>query len=136
VDRLKRKFDNAKPLVPAPVVLGDDARGILAFGSSDPAVVEAVVVTVEASVLFVVVCVAGRGGNARAPRGDRASRGRRRSRAHPMAGRGAGRRLPARAGDLAPSRGEGRDRGAHEARRSGPRLQETRQSTASGTGET
>jgi len=41
VDRLKRKFDNAKPLVPAPVVQGDDARGILAFGSSDPAVVEA-----------------------------------------------------------------------------------------------
>ncbi len=41
VDRLKRKFDNAKPLVPAPVVSGDDARGILAFGSSDPAVVEA-----------------------------------------------------------------------------------------------
>lgn len=41
VDRLKRKFDNAKALVPAPLVAGDSTRGILAFGSSDPAVVEA-----------------------------------------------------------------------------------------------
>lgn len=41
VDRLKRKFDGARTLVPAPVIQGDARRGILAFGSSDPAVVEA-----------------------------------------------------------------------------------------------
>jgi 2-oxoglutarate ferredoxin oxidoreductase subunit alpha len=42
VDRLKRKYETAKTHVPKPVLrnLGSD-RGVLAFGSSDPAVVEA-----------------------------------------------------------------------------------------------
>ena len=42
VDRLKRKFNNAKTFVPAPIYSGSGCqRGILAYGSSDPAVVEA-----------------------------------------------------------------------------------------------
>ncbi|MBI4913366.1 MAG: 2-oxoacid:acceptor oxidoreductase subunit alpha [Acidobacteria bacterium] len=41
VDRLRRKLETAKSLVPRPVVDGEDRRGILAFGSSDPAVFEA-----------------------------------------------------------------------------------------------
>jgi len=42
VDRLKRKFHNARTAVPAPVYSGSGCqRGILAYGSSDPAVVEA-----------------------------------------------------------------------------------------------
>jgi 2-oxoglutarate/2-oxoacid ferredoxin oxidoreductase subunit alpha len=42
VDRLKRKFLNARSHVPAPVLDGaGSAWGILAYGSSDPAVVEA-----------------------------------------------------------------------------------------------
>ena len=42
VDRLRRKFDTAKPCVPQPILTGPGCpRGILAFGSSDPAVVEA-----------------------------------------------------------------------------------------------
>ena len=42
VDRLKRKFHNARTVVPAPVYSGSGCqRGILAYGSSDPAVVEA-----------------------------------------------------------------------------------------------
>ena len=42
VDRLKRKFEGARPFVPAPVISGSGGpRGILAYGSSDPAVVEA-----------------------------------------------------------------------------------------------
>ena len=42
VDRLKKKFLNAKAYVPAPVIEGPGvSRGILAYGSSDPAVVEA-----------------------------------------------------------------------------------------------
>ena len=42
VDRLKRKYETAKTHVPKPVFrnLGSD-KGILAFGSSDPAVIEA-----------------------------------------------------------------------------------------------
>ncbi len=42
VDRLRKKYETAKSYVPAPVFrnLGSD-KGILAFGSSDPAVVEA-----------------------------------------------------------------------------------------------
>ncbi|MBI1752718.1 MAG: 2-oxoacid:acceptor oxidoreductase subunit alpha [Acidobacteria bacterium] len=42
VDRLKRKYETAKAHVPGPVFrnLGSD-KGILAFGSSDPAVIEA-----------------------------------------------------------------------------------------------
>jgi len=42
VDRLRAKYDNAKAFVPKPIV--DDTgskRGIFAFGSSDPAVIEA-----------------------------------------------------------------------------------------------
>jgi 2-oxoglutarate ferredoxin oxidoreductase subunit alpha len=42
MDRLRRKFDTAKLSVPKPVLNGPGCpRGILAFGSSDPAVVEA-----------------------------------------------------------------------------------------------
>jgi len=42
VDRLKRKFFTAKAFVPKPVFLGTGCqRGILAYGSSDPAVLEA-----------------------------------------------------------------------------------------------
>ena len=42
VDRLKRKFFTAKAFVPKPILSGPGcARGILAYGSSDPAVVEA-----------------------------------------------------------------------------------------------
>jgi 2-oxoglutarate ferredoxin oxidoreductase subunit alpha len=42
VDRLKRKFFTAKTFVPGPIISGDGCpRGILAYGSSDPAVVEA-----------------------------------------------------------------------------------------------
>ena len=42
VDRLKRKFESAKAFVPKPVVSGSGGpRGILAYGSSEPAVVEA-----------------------------------------------------------------------------------------------
>lgn len=42
VDRLKRKFFTAKDAVPPPVIDGPGVpRGILAYGSSDPAVVEA-----------------------------------------------------------------------------------------------
>ena len=42
MDRLRRKFDTAKTYVPKPIVTGPGcARGIFAFGSSDPAVVEA-----------------------------------------------------------------------------------------------
>jgi 2-oxoglutarate ferredoxin oxidoreductase subunit alpha len=42
VDRLKRKFMTAKAFVPKPVFSGGHCRrGILAYGSSDPAVVEA-----------------------------------------------------------------------------------------------
>jgi 2-oxoglutarate ferredoxin oxidoreductase subunit alpha len=42
VDRLKRKFFTAKAFVPKPIRSGPGcARGILAYGSSDPAVVEA-----------------------------------------------------------------------------------------------
>ena len=42
MDRLRRKFDTAKRSVPRPIVTGPGCqRGILAFGSSDPAVVEA-----------------------------------------------------------------------------------------------
>jgi 2-oxoglutarate ferredoxin oxidoreductase subunit alpha len=41
LDRLRRKFDTAKDLVPKPVIQGDSRRGILAFGSSDAAVIEA-----------------------------------------------------------------------------------------------
>jgi 2-oxoglutarate ferredoxin oxidoreductase subunit alpha len=42
VDRLKRKFMTAKTHVPGPVYSGSGCgRGILAYGSSDPAVVEA-----------------------------------------------------------------------------------------------
>jgi 2-oxoglutarate ferredoxin oxidoreductase subunit alpha len=42
VDRLKRKFMTAKASVPAPIISGKGVgRGILAYGSSDPAVVEA-----------------------------------------------------------------------------------------------
>jgi len=42
VDRLRRKYETAKTHVPAPVFrnLGSD-KGVLAFGSSDPAVIEA-----------------------------------------------------------------------------------------------
>ena len=42
MDRLRRKYETAKSYMPKPVLrnLGSD-RGILAFGSSDPAVVEA-----------------------------------------------------------------------------------------------
>jgi len=42
VDRLKRKYETAKTHVPTPVFrnLGSD-KGVLAFGSSDPAVIEA-----------------------------------------------------------------------------------------------
>ncbi|WP_291271796.1 2-oxoacid:acceptor oxidoreductase subunit alpha [Geothrix sp.] len=42
VDRLKRKYETAKTHVPGPVFrnLGSD-KGVLAFGSSDPAVIEA-----------------------------------------------------------------------------------------------
>jgi len=42
VDRLRRKYENAKTHVPVPVFrnLGS-AKGVLAFGSSDPAVIEA-----------------------------------------------------------------------------------------------
>ena len=42
MDRLRRKFDTAKTYVPQPVLVGPGCqRGIFAFGSSDPAVVEA-----------------------------------------------------------------------------------------------
>lgn len=42
IDRLRRKFFEAKPVVPQPIIQGDGASaGILAYGSSDPAVVEA-----------------------------------------------------------------------------------------------
>ena len=42
VDRLKRKFFTAKAFVPKPIFLGTGCqRGILAYGSSDPAVLEA-----------------------------------------------------------------------------------------------
>jgi 2-oxoglutarate ferredoxin oxidoreductase subunit alpha len=42
VDRLKRKFFTAKAFVPKPIISGKGCkRGILAYGSSDPAVVEA-----------------------------------------------------------------------------------------------
>lgn len=42
VDRLKRKFMTARAHVPKPVITGPGvSRGILAYGSSDPAVVEA-----------------------------------------------------------------------------------------------
>ena len=42
VDRLKRKFMSAKAFVPGPVISASGAgRGILAYGSSDPAVAEA-----------------------------------------------------------------------------------------------
>jgi 2-oxoglutarate ferredoxin oxidoreductase subunit alpha len=41
MQRLTRKLETARKLVPAPVVDGDSARvGIIAFGSSDPAVRE------------------------------------------------------------------------------------------------
>jgi len=42
VDRLKKKFMNAAAFVPKPLLTGPGVgRGILAYGSSDPAVVEA-----------------------------------------------------------------------------------------------
>ena len=42
VDRLKRKYETAKTHVPAPLFRNQgSAKGILAFGSSDPAVIEA-----------------------------------------------------------------------------------------------
>jgi 2-oxoglutarate ferredoxin oxidoreductase subunit alpha len=42
MDRLRRKFDTAKGSVPKPILDGPGcSRGILAFGSSDPAVAEA-----------------------------------------------------------------------------------------------
>ncbi len=42
VDRLKRKFMNAREFVPKPILTGPGVgRGILAYGSSDPAIVEA-----------------------------------------------------------------------------------------------
>ena len=42
MDRLRRKYDTAKQSVPKPILTGPGCkRGILAFGSSDPAVVEA-----------------------------------------------------------------------------------------------
>ncbi len=42
VDRLKRKFFTAKTFVPKPIISGKGSRrGIMAYGSSDPAVVEA-----------------------------------------------------------------------------------------------
>jgi 2-oxoglutarate ferredoxin oxidoreductase subunit alpha len=42
MDRLRRKFDTAKTWVPQPILTGPGCkRGILAYGSSDPAVVEA-----------------------------------------------------------------------------------------------
>ena len=49
MDRLRRKFDTAKAYVPKPIVTGPGCqRGILAFGSSDPAVVEARDILTEA----------------------------------------------------------------------------------------
>ncbi|BDU69004.1 pyruvate ferredoxin oxidoreductase [Geothrix oryzae] len=49
VDRLKRKYETAKTHVPGPVFrnLGSD-KGVLAFGSSDPAVIEAQDILAEA----------------------------------------------------------------------------------------
>jgi len=42
IDRLRRKFETAKSMVPKPILEGTGApRGILAYGSSDPAVREA-----------------------------------------------------------------------------------------------
>lgn len=42
IDRLRRKFDTAKAFVPKPILEGPgSSRGILAYGSSDPAVKEA-----------------------------------------------------------------------------------------------
>ena len=41
LDRLRKKFDTAKAFVPKPVISGDSKRGILAFGSSDAAIIEA-----------------------------------------------------------------------------------------------
>lgn len=42
IDRLRRKFDQAKPVVPQPLLQSAGSSvGILAYGSSDPAVVEA-----------------------------------------------------------------------------------------------
>lgn len=43
IDRLQRKFDTAREMVPQPVVdeADDAAAGIIAYGSSDPAVAEA-----------------------------------------------------------------------------------------------
>lgn len=42
IDRLRRKFETAKAFVPKPLLEGDGTtRGILAYGSSDPAVKEA-----------------------------------------------------------------------------------------------
>jgi 2-oxoglutarate/2-oxoacid ferredoxin oxidoreductase subunit alpha len=42
MDRLRRKVENAKTWVPSPIVMGTGAkRGIIAFGSSHPAVLEA-----------------------------------------------------------------------------------------------
>jgi 2-oxoglutarate ferredoxin oxidoreductase subunit alpha len=43
VDRLKRKFDTAREMVPKPIIerTGDAEIGLIAYGSSDPAVQEA-----------------------------------------------------------------------------------------------
>ncbi|MCE1229765.1 MAG: 2-oxoacid:acceptor oxidoreductase subunit alpha [Firmicutes bacterium] len=42
IDRLRRKFDNARASVPAPILRSVGAkRGVLAYGSSDPAIIEA-----------------------------------------------------------------------------------------------
>jgi len=42
MDRLRRKYENARTSVPQPVIMGEGAKcGIIAFGSSHPAVVEA-----------------------------------------------------------------------------------------------
>ncbi len=49
LDRLRRKFDTARAFVPAPILRSAHSkRGILAYGSSDPAVQEALDILAEA----------------------------------------------------------------------------------------